>query len=101
MTVNAFGVMFDLSCFHFFQQIIDIFVIRQRHLDAHVLQALHRRLAHAAADEVLAIGDIFEFCGVGGIASHAQTAALSMAVVMVAVVVVVMMLVTTGVGHLA
>jgi len=101
--VSAFGVVLDLAGFYLRQQIIDVFVIGQRHLNAHAVQALHRGLAHAAANEILAIADMIEFGGVGGIAPHAPSAALpvSMPVLMIVVMVMVMMIVITGVGQLA
>ena len=99
VTVSPFGIVFDLASFHFFQQIIDIFVISQRHLDAHALQTLHRGLPHTAADEILAIGNIFEFGSMGGIAPHALP--MSMPVFMVVVMMMMVMIVIIGIGQLA
>lgn len=92
--MNALGIMFDLTGPHFRQQIIDIFVIGQRHLDAHAVQTLHRGLAHAAADEELTVGEILELGHVCGIAAHAMSVLMIMVMMMV-------MLMIARIGKLA
>ncbi len=87
MMVDASGIMFHLPCFDLFQKISDLPMIGQSNLNAHRVQALHRRLSHASTDEELTIAQIVELSHMRGIAAHA------MMMLMVVVVIVIMMMV--------
>ena len=90
MCVHPARIVFHLSSLDFFQQISNIFMIGQGHLNAHTVQSLHGGLSHTAANQHLAVFEIFEFCHVGGIASHAMSMMIMMMVMVVIMIMVVM-----------
>jgi hypothetical protein len=94
MGVNPSWIVFDLPGFDLFQQVGDVFVVGQRHLDAHAVQPLHSWLAHTTANKHLAVADDVEFRHMGRAASRAV-------VVMVVIMIVVMMVMIARIRHLA
>jgi len=84
--VNSLGIVFHLAGLDFFQQVGNVFMIAERHLDAHVVQALHCGLAHAAANEKLAVFEIVEFGHVRRIAALAMTVLVVMIVLVVVII---------------
>ena len=97
MSVDASGIVLHLTGFYLLQEVGDIFVIGQGNLNAHIVQTLHRRLSHAAANKKLTVADVIEFSHVCGIAAHATGVFMIMVVVMIMMV----MVGIADIGHLA
>ncbi len=88
MVMNTLRIMLNLPGFDLFKQVFDVFMVGQRHLDAHRIQTLYRGLPHAATDQKLTILHVFEFGHVGRVISTTMRVSMIMIVVVMVMIVI-------------
>ncbi len=86
MVVNTLRVMLNLPGLDLFKQVFNLFMVGQRHLDAHSVQTLDRGLPHATTDQKLTILYVFEFGHVGRVISTTMMVSMIMIVVVMIVI---------------
>ncbi len=86
MVMNTLRIVLNLPGFDLFKQVFNVFMVSQRHLDAHRIQTLYRGLPHATTDQKLAILYVFEFGHVGrGISTTMMVFMIMIVVVMIVI----------------